>query len=101
MDLLDDMRSRLVVAARDEERRRRDLVQPVGDVPRLQRADAVELARAVHRVVDSRAAFAPAFEPADVRSDTPNRVSGALTSSRFSRRSRGTPRRARGMPPAL
>ena len=38
-----DQRSRLVVLTRHEQRRRSDLVQLIGDIPILQRADAVEL----------------------------------------------------------
>src|SRR5436305_1354355 len=51
VDLPDDQRRRLVVPARHEQRRHVDLVQTVGDVPALQRADDMELARSVHGLV--------------------------------------------------
>ena len=57
VDLTNDVRGRLVVPTRDEQRRRRDLMEPIGDVPPRQRPDDMELARPVHRVVDGRLGF--------------------------------------------
>src|SRR5439155_1038229 len=73
-DLLGVRRPKLVVLARGDERRHRDLTQAVGDVPFLQYAEDGELRRAVHVCVDLHAdarvgSFQPGrprIQPADV-----------------------------------
>src|SRR3954451_11572801 len=47
-------RSHLIVATRGEERRNRDFIQPISNIPVLQKTDDMELARTVHRVVNLR-----------------------------------------------
>ena len=104
VDLLDDARRGLVVQARDEQRRRRDLRQPLGDVPVLQRARDVELARPDHRAVDGRVLLLerecalqrlrPGIEPADV--EPVERVHG-LRVLRRRRRARALVRAQHGL----